>query len=127
MKRVAVAIGLAAGLAVGLLAVASGTSRASAQRAPARLFVSAKEWSLVLSRQSLQAGDARIQLYDAGEDAHDLRLRRAGGTRSLAIAVTQPGRVTELRAVLRPGRWRVWCALPEHAKRGMVATLVVRR
>ena len=52
MKRVAVAIGLAAGLAVGLLAVASGTSRASAPRAPARLFVSAKEWSLVTSRQT---------------------------------------------------------------------------
>jgi len=124
VRRAAVAVGLAAGLAFGLAAVAAGADAGAP--APVRLFVSAKEWSLVDSRQAVRPGSARIQLYNAGEDAHDLRLRRVGGARTLAIGVTQPGKVTELNAVLRPGRWKLWCSLPEHAKRGMVAILTVR-
>jgi uncharacterized cupredoxin-like copper-binding protein len=34
--------------------------------------------------------------------------------------------MTELRAMLRPGNWRLWCSLPGHAKAGMRATLIVR-
>lgn len=130
MRRNAVAIGLAIGIVIGLVAVAVGIANAApAARAPAvstRLFVSAKEFSLILSRQSLTAGAARIQLYNAGEDAHDLRLQRVGGTRVLRVRETAPGDVTELRAMLRRGKWRLWCSLPGHAKAGMRATLVVR-
>ncbi|MFL5895288.1 MAG: hypothetical protein ACJ76Z_09250 [Thermoleophilaceae bacterium] len=126
MRQVAVAVGLALGVLVAILIVASGSKAHAATPAPARLFVSAKEWSLVMSRQSLRPGSARIQLYDAGEDAHDLRLRRVGGTRTLAIGETQPGAVTELRTRLRPGKWKLWCSLPGHRKAGMVATLTVR-
>lgn len=126
MRQVAVAVGLALGVLVAILIVASGSKAHAAAPAPARLFVSAKEWSLVMSRQSLRPGSARIQLYDAGEDAHDLRLRRVGGTRTLAIGETQPGAVTELRTRLRPGKWKLWCSLPGHRKAGMVATLTVR-
>jgi hypothetical protein len=121
MKRAAVAIGLGLGLAFGIVSAASGSVRT-----PSRLMVSAKEWSLIASRQSLKPGPARIQLYNAGEDAHDLRLRRVGGTRTLAIAETAPGDLAELRAVLRRGRWKLWCSLPGHAKAGMRATLIVR-
>jgi hypothetical protein len=99
----------------------------AADPAPARLFVNAKEWSLVLSRQSLKAGQARIQLFNGGQDAHDLALRRVGGKQTLTIAETTPGNVSELRAILRPGKWRLWCSLPGHAKAGMRATLTVQR
>jgi hypothetical protein len=121
MKRAAVVIGLGLGLAFGIVSAADG-----AVTTPARLFVSSKEWSLVLSRQTLKSGSARIQLYNAGEDAHDLRLRRVGGTRTLAIGETTPGEVGELRATLRPGKWKLWCSLPGHARAGMRAALVVR-
>jgi hypothetical protein len=113
-------------LAAAFLVLAAATPAPAAAPAPARLFVKAKEWSLILSRQSLKAGDARLQLFNGGEDAHDLRLQRAGGTRTLAIAETAPGELTELRAMLRAGRWRLWCSLPGHAKAGMRATLIVR-
>jgi hypothetical protein len=106
----------------GCLAARAG----AADPAPSRVFVNAKEWSLVLSRQSLKAGEARIQLFNGGEDAHDLRLRRVDGTRTLTIGETTPGDVSELRATLRPGKWRLWCSLPGHAKAGMRATLTVR-
>jgi hypothetical protein len=124
MKRKAVIVGLATGVLIGLGAVAFGIADAAA---PSRLFVSAKEFSLVTSRQSVKPGAARIQLYNAGEDAHDLRLKRVGGTRVLRIRETSPGEVTELSTVLRRGEWKLWCSLPGHAKAGMRATLVVRR
>jgi hypothetical protein len=38
----------------------------------------------------------------------------------------EPGDVTELRAMLRRGKWKLWCSLPGHAKAGMRATLIVR-
>jgi hypothetical protein len=122
MRTVTVLAALA--LAVGGLPAAHA---GAADPPPARLFVNAKEWSLVLSRQSLKAGQARIQLFNAGQDAHDLRLRRAGGTGTLAIGATTPGNLSELRALLRPGKWRLWCSLPGHAKAGMHATLIVSR
>jgi hypothetical protein len=129
MRRRAVAVGLAIGIAIGIVAaivgVADAAPRASAA-APSRLFVNAKEFSLILSRQSLASGRARIQLYNGGEDAHDLRLKRVAGTRTLRVAETEPGDVTELSAMVRRGTWKLWCSLPGHAKAGMRATLRVR-
>jgi hypothetical protein len=102
MRRDAVAIGLAIGILIGVATVAVGIANAqrparASAAAPARLFVSAKEFSLILSRQALKPGNARIQLYNGGEDAHDLRLQRVGGSRALEIRETAPGNVTELR------------------------------
>jgi hypothetical protein len=124
VNRRAVVIGLVVGVLIGLGAVAFGIAEAAT---PSRLFVNAKEFSLVMSRQSVKPGSARIQLYNGGEDAHDLRLKRVGGTRVLRIRETSPGDVTELSTVLRRGTWKLWCSLPGHAKAGMRATLVVRR
>jgi hypothetical protein len=129
VKKSAVAIGLAVGIAIGLVSVVISEAAVPARESaapPARLFVNAKEFALILSRQRLRPGAARIQLYNGGEDAHDLRLKRIGGTRTLRIRETEPGDVSELRAMLRSGKWRLWCSLPGHAKAGMRATLVVR-
>ena len=89
--------------------------------------MSADEWGYTLSRSALRAGPALIELVNYGEDDHDLRLRRAGGTRTYAIRRLRPGGVAELEARLLPGRFTLWCSLPGHRSRGMSATLVVRR
>src|SRR4051794_15206516 len=129
MRRTAVSVGLALGIAVALAAAMFGfgsTAAHASARPAARLFVNAKEFSLILSRQTLKPGAARIQLYNGGEDAHNLKLKRVGGTKTFSIAETTPGKLTELKAQLRRGTWKLWCSLPGHAKAGMRATLVVR-
>jgi hypothetical protein len=93
--------------------------------APARLQVTALEWEYRLSRTRIVAGPALVELVNLGEDEHDLRLRRAGGTRTYRIGKVQPGERTLLSARLRPGRFRLWCSLPQHATRGMRAELRV--
>jgi uncharacterized cupredoxin-like copper-binding protein len=93
---------------------------------PARVQVGADEFGYALSRQAITAGPAIVQLANFGEDEHDLRLRRAGGTRTYAIGKVRPGRLGELEARFLPGRFTLWCSLADHRKRGMRATLVVK-
>ncbi|HWG57034.1 MAG TPA: hypothetical protein VNT58_10980 [Gaiellaceae bacterium] len=89
--------------------------------------VAADEFRYALSRQTIPAGPALVELVNYGEDDHDLRLRRAGGTRTYAIGRVAPAAVRQLEARLAPGRFTLWCAVPGHRGRGMTATLVVRR
>jgi len=94
---------------------------------PARVQVVAREFSFVLSRQSIRAGLAIIELRNAGEDAHDLRMRRVGGTRVYAWPVTQSGGVVDEEVRLLPGRYLLWCSVADHRALGMQATLRVVR
>ena len=95
--------------------------------APARLQVGADEFNYSLSRQTIKAGPAIVQLVNYGEDEHDLRLRRSGGTRTYRIGKVRPGGLGELEARFLPGRFTLWCSLADHRRRGMSATLVVRK
>ena len=123
MSRPHSAVVLACGLALVLAASASGRERV---RIPARVQVSASEFQLTLSRRTIKAGPAIIELVNFGEDPHDLYLRRrARGARTLKIAETLPAKIRQLRATLSPGRFDLWCSIADHRKRGMEARLTV--
>ncbi len=118
MRRVAAAL---------LLASAIVPLTAAAAPAPARLQVSADEFSLALSRTSLKSGPAIVELVNYGEDDHDLAVRRiARGAKTYRIGIVHPGETGDLEARLRPGSYRLWCTLAGHRARGMSATLRVR-
>jgi hypothetical protein len=111
---------------------ATEVAGARRERPPARLLVSAKEHSLTLSRQSITAGPAVIQLLNRGEDPHDLRMRRiprhgVSARRTFSVPETPSGDLEELEARLASGRYRMWCSLPGHEQAGMRATLRVKR
>ena len=110
-----------------LVAVLVGLCAAPAEAAaPSRLLVESREFNLVLSRESVRAGDAIVQLANRGEDPHDLRLRRVGGRGDGSIGETLPGEVSEWEGRLRRGRYRLWCTLEGHRALGMRAVLRVR-
>jgi hypothetical protein len=94
---------------------------------PARVQVVAREFSLALSRPSIKAGNAIIELVNFGEDPHDLRLQRVGGRKIYGWPIAQSGAVEDRAVRLVPGRYLVWCSLADHRSRGMVATLFVKR
>ena len=94
---------------------------------PARVQVVAQEFRFALSRQTIRAGHAIIELRNAGEDAHDLLLQRVGGRKIWSWPVTQSGRVTDREVVLPPGTYRLWCSVANHRALGMRATLVVTK
>ncbi|HVS84010.1 MAG TPA: hypothetical protein VHD91_00095 [Gaiellaceae bacterium] len=94
---------------------------------PARVQVVATEFRLSLSRVRLKAGEAIVELVNAGEDAHDLRLRRVGGTTTRSWPVVPAGGHADVEVRLRPGRYTLWCSLPGHRALGMQAMLTVVR
>ena len=94
---------------------------------PARVQVVAREFGYSLSRQTIKAGWAIIELRNSGQDAHDLRLRRVGGTRVYAFPVTQSGQTVDREFKLLPGTYRLYCGVANHRALGMQAALVVRK
>jgi hypothetical protein len=109
-----------------VLALGALVSAPAVAAPPSRLQVVAKEFTYSLSRPKLTAGPAIVELVNFGEDAHDLRLRRIGGTRTYLVGPVQPGHHADLRVGLRPGRYRLWCSVANHRALGMRALLVVR-
>jgi hypothetical protein len=100
-------------------------------KAASRMLVYAQEWSLYASRASLPAGRVTVQLWDRGEDPHDLRIRRLkrGGVmygQAHGVALTPAGKIGEATWRLGAGRYELYCSLPGHRARGMHTTLVVR-
>jgi len=110
---------------VKLLALAFGVLALQGS-APTRIQVVAKEFSFGLSRGSVKAGPAVIELANFGQDPHDLRLQRVGSRHIAGTPVIAPGKRGELSLKLVRGRYSFWCSVANHRKLGMRATLVVR-
>jgi hypothetical protein len=93
---------------------------------PARLGVVAREWSLTLSRTTLAAGPALVELQNFGEDAHNLRIERIDGSGSpLSVPLAEAGERQKADGTLAAGDYKVYCALPGHDAQGMHARLTV--
>lgn len=134
------AVGLGALVLAGV-AIASGGARAHADRrphqrrapaagaaaTPAHLQVTQIEYRLLLSRGVVKAGLVDLQALNRGTDAHDLRLRAVSSTREIDAPQPTPGERWNGTVSLKPGVYHLWCSLPEHAARGMRATLSVVR
>ena len=113
-------------LVAALLAVFLVPAAPASAPQPARVQISADEFSLVLSRSSIRKGLAIVELVNYGEDDHDLALRRIGGKRIYRIGIVRPGSTGVLEKRLPAGRFRLWCTLADHRSLGMLATLRVR-
>jgi plastocyanin len=118
---VKVAAATLAALAVLFPAVASATAIN-----PSRVQVVAKEFSYALSRHSVVAGPAIVELVNFGQDPHDLRLERVGGTHIYGTPIIQPGAYYDLSVKLLPGKYDLWCSVANHRQLGMQAVLVVK-
>ena len=100
-------------------------------RPPARMLVYAQEWSLWPSRTSLPAGRVSVELWNRGQDAHDLRIRRLNRRGAMVgpaqrAAATSSGAISNANWRLRPGRYELYCSMPGHRARGMQTVLTVR-
>ena len=114
----------------GVAILAGGGPGAAAPRPASRLLVYAQEWHLFASRAVLPAGPVSVELWNRGQDAHDLRVRRlsprgAYGPVDGAAASTDSGQIRSAVWTLRPGRYELYCAMPGHMAAGMHSELTV--
>ena len=98
---------------------------------PARMLVYAQEWTMYGSRTSVPAGRVIVQLWNRGQDAHDMRIRRLGAHgqmvgRAQAVRTTQSGAISDATWKLGKGRYELYCSLFLHLQRGMHTHLTVR-
>jgi plastocyanin len=113
-------------LTLAAVAVPLLPSNAAVDRQPGRVQVVEKEFSLVLSRLRVPAGQTIIQVVNFGMDNHDLVLQRNGkGAKPILFKQLAPGERTTKTLTLSAGRYTLWCSLPGHREHGMVAPLTV--
>jgi len=111
----------------------AGVVATAAAAAPAHLLVYAQEWSLWPSRNSVPAGKVIVQLWNRGQDAHDLRIRKLGARGQMIgpvldrVRITLSGHVSQATWHLKAGRYELYCSMPGHLKMGMHARLTVTR
>ena len=117
----------AAALAVAALLVPAAAPAASppAKVFPNRLQVTAFEFYFNLSRRTIPAGPAIVQLVNFGQDEHDLRMQRVGGAHIAGTPILEPGDIYNMPITLRAGRYILWCSIANHRALGMQATLIV--
>ncbi len=117
--------GLAA-VAVAVSCLAGWADGSAAPRYPARVQVVSQEFHLSPSRHVLQSGPAIVELYNLGEDDHDLVIQRVGSTRPVGrIAALHSRTVADRELNLRPGKYILWCSLADHRQLGMQTRLTV--
>lgn len=81
-----------------------------------------REFSITPFRRTVPAGDVRLNVWNRGEDDHDLEVRGPGGFRAGPVGPLRPGERATLELRLsRPGVYRLVCTLADHAQRGMRA------
>lgn len=126
---------LAAALSTSGSALAeSPTTAVQPPSSPTHLLVYAQEWSLWPSRGSVPTGRVMVELWNRGDDAHDLRIRRLDSADQMVGRVLGAVRTTASGGLARatwrlptPGRYQLYCSVPGHLALGMKAELTVTR
>ncbi|MGZ8695167.1 MAG: hypothetical protein ACXWYS_06985 [Gaiellaceae bacterium] len=126
LRRAPSALRLVVVTAVAAACLAGLTDAAAAPRYPARVQVVSQEFHLSPSRYVLKSGPAIVELYNLGEDDHDLVIQRVGSMRPVGrIAPVHSRTVADRQLTLRPGKYVLWCSLADHRQLGMQTRLTV--
>jgi uncharacterized cupredoxin-like copper-binding protein len=104
---------------------------AHAARAPSRLLIYAQEWSLWPSRPTVASGRVIVQLWNRGQDAHNVKIRRLNAHRAMVgraqgEGIAQTGQVKTATWTLGPGTYELYCSMPGHFKAGMHTRITIR-
>jgi plastocyanin len=102
---------------------------------PHSLSVDENEWQVIPSERVVAAGTVIMQVYDRGQDAHNLTVQgpvtASGGGAIRGQVWLQSGGATTLVAKLAPGRYKLYCSMfagtpQSHEAMGMLASITVR-
>lgn len=79
--------------------------------------------SMTVSASALTAGIHTFVFLNSGSMGHDMVITGPGVDEG--TPVINPGETAELTVTLEPGTYEVWCSVPTHRGRGMLAIIEV--
>jgi plastocyanin len=116
-------------LLVGALAFGLSAGTAMANRAAGMvgqdLKVELSEWSLGFEEVSAPSGKIDVEFFNIGRAPHDFSVREASGKVIYRSRTLRGGEMGRADLNLAPGEYEVFCSVPGHERRGMVARLSV--
>jgi len=86
--------------------------------------VTEKEFHITLSSHKATAGQVRFEIKNTGKYPHGFAISGAG-VKLKKIAAIEPGKSAVLLVNVRSGRYSIWCPMPGHKAKGMLATLTL--
>ena len=117
-----------AALAVALAGGGHGHAHPVAHKSSMAVGVAEREWGISSYRVKVRTGRVRFNVTNFGEDAHNLEVVGPGGFRSAVTPDIRAHDHTTLSVTLRrQGVYRLICTKPGHIKRGMKASIRVKR
>jgi uncharacterized cupredoxin-like copper-binding protein len=84
------------------------------------------EWSIQLSRSEVPAGKVRFIVTNQGTMNHNLTVQDDSGVIAKTPNFKPAQGPQTLEVDLKPGTYTLICSIPGHAKKGQIATLVVK-
>lgn len=97
------------------------TTTAPAKPAATKVPVSEVEFKITLGSTDLKAGVITFEVKNDGKIDHDLAIKETGDKTELI----SPGGTAELRVVLKPGKYLLYCTVPGHEAAGMKLNITV--
>jgi uncharacterized cupredoxin-like copper-binding protein len=97
------------------------TTTAPAKPAATKVPVSEVEFKITLGSTNLKAGEITFEVKNDGKIDHDLAIKETGDKTKLI----SPGGTAELRVVLKPGKYLLYCTVPGHEAAGMKLNITV--
>jgi uncharacterized cupredoxin-like copper-binding protein len=96
--------------------------------APAKAVpVVEKEFSIKLEGgDQLQAGPQTFAVANQGKVQHDLAIEGKGLSKEPKTPLIDPGKGADLKADLKPGKYKFYCTVPGHEQAGMKVDVTVR-
>jgi uncharacterized cupredoxin-like copper-binding protein len=118
VKKIALLV--AATAAVAIAAAVPSLAAPTAQT----VRVTERDYRIALA-PAPKAGRVTFVVRNTGKDAHDFRV--TGGGVNGKSAMLLPGRSARVTVTLKKGvRYRFWCTVGSHAKKGMTGSFVAR-
>lgn len=124
VAALAAAVG-AAVIASASAAAPAGAGARAARTPPTAVGVREKEWNIAVYRKVVRARRIKLNVFNRGQDRHDLRITGNGVERT--TAQIRPGQNASLTLTVSPGTYRLVCTLKRHQARGMHTSLTVLR
>jgi hypothetical protein len=98
-----------------------------AEEAGQTVSVAEKEFSIALDGgNNLQAGRYTFAVDNVGKIEHDLEIE-GGGLKEAKTKLIAAGQSDELKANLKPGKYKFYCTVPGHEQAGMRVNVTVAK